>query len=115
MNLIQFLDCNELVSSCCSDHGLVVILNIVHIFLNIFQILIPVILIFVSTIQFTKMVINPDEKGAIKKVYNMFLAAVICFFIPIIVDVVLGLIPNSFTISSCWEEAKNYNEVENIE
>ena len=111
MNLIQLLDCNEALGSCCNDYGLVVILNIVHNFLNIFQILIPVILIFASTIQFTKMVINPDEKGAMKKVYNMFLAAVICFFIPIIVDAVLGLVPNSFSISSCWEDAKNYGEI----
>ena len=110
MNLIQFLDCNELVSSCCSDYGLVVILNVVRKFLNIFQILIPIILIVSSTIQFTKMVINPDEKGAMKKVYNMFFAAVICFFLPIVIDAFLGLVPNSFAISSCWEEAKNYSE-----
>lgn len=108
MNLFQILDeCNTNLSSCCSDYGLATFLHIFKTAMGIIQIIVPIILIVMCTIDFSKLVINPDDnnKAKFKGLLNKFLAAVIVFFIPVIVNVILGTALDSFEISNCWDAA----------
>lgn len=113
MQYFQILTCNEALGTCCTDYALATVLDIVRKFFNIFQLVVPILLIVGLTIQLIKLVTNPDEKGGGKKVINRIIAAVICFFIPVIVDVVLGMISqtSTFKIADCWEHAKISSEV----
>ena len=62
---MQILNCVSELGTCCSDFGLAATLNIVRNILTIIQIVVPLILIVMSTVSLTKMVINPDEKKVI--------------------------------------------------
>ena len=100
-------DCSSNVAKCCSDYGLAMFLHIMKEAMNIIQIVVPIILIVMCTVDLVKLVINPDDnnKAKFKGLLNKFLAALIVFFIPIIVNVVLGTFLNSFEISDCWDDA----------
>lgn len=113
MPYIQILTCNDALGTCCTDFGLATILDVVRKFFNIFQLVVPILLIIGITIQLIKLMGNPDEKGGGKKVINRVIAAVICFFIPMIIDVVLSMISqtSTFKIADCWELAKIASEV----
>jgi len=104
MSYLQILDCNQTLANCCSDYGIVNILSILKTILDLVQLFVPIILIIALAIQFTKMMINPDDKKSPKKLLNMFLSAVFCFFLPIIVDVVLGLL-DGYSLGACWQTA----------
>ena len=63
-----------------------------------------------ASIRFTQMSANPDRKNGLKSIRNMFLAAATVFFVPVFVNVVLNMLPQSFSISSCWQQAKTVAE-----
>ena len=108
---MQILNCVSELGTCCSDFGLAATLNIVRNILTIIQIVVPLILIVMSTVSLTKMVINPDEKKGMKKIYNQYLAAVFVFLVPMFVDMLLIMMPNSYSLSACWEQAKDNAEL----
>ena len=90
--------------------------------LNIIMIVVPILLIVFGTYSFFKLVQNPDEKKGTKKVINQFIAAGIVFFLPIIVNAVMGLLGDNTKISSCWNNAsdnitlsKSYEETDEKE
>ncbi len=95
-------------SNLCNDQSLLPILNIVKNLLLMIQITIPIILLIWATISFIKLVKNPEEKNGIKKIINQFLAAAIVFFIPVIVNAVMMMLGDNMNISSCWNNASNY-------
>jgi cell wall-associated NlpC family hydrolase len=111
MSLFQILECNDTLGTCCNDYGLVSALDVSRKVFNLFQIVVPIILIVFSSIQFIKLVVNPDTKNGLKSIINKYLAAAIVFFIPIVVNVVLGMMPETFEVAACWEEAKISAEV----
>lgn len=113
MQYIQILTCNDALGTCCTDFALATVLDVFRKFFNIFQLVVPILLIVGVTIQLIKLMNNPDEKGGGKKVINRIIAAVVCFFIPVIVDVVLGMISqtSTFKIADCWELAKISSEI----
>ncbi|MBQ6324014.1 MAG: C40 family peptidase [Bacilli bacterium] len=111
MELFQMLDCNSVLGNCCSDPGLVSILDIVRKFLDLFQVFVPIMLIVGATISFIKLAANPEMKNGTKGIVNQFLAAIICFFIPVIVNFVMGITPETYELSACWEQAKTSNEI----
>lgn len=106
--------CVDDITSCCSDYGLATYLHIVKEALNIIHLAVPIILIIMLSIDFAKMVINPDDpqKKKSKSVKNKFIAAVIIFFIPYIVGLLLSLISGSMSdISGCWNSADEIFDV----
>ena len=113
MQYFQILTCNETLGTCCNDYGLVPILDIIRKFFDIFQIIVPILLIIGGTIQLVKLMANPDEKDGTKKITNRLIAAVICFFLPTIVDTVMGLMGSNetFQVAACWDQAKLSNEI----
>ena len=111
MRLAQILECNDTLGTCCNDYALVSLLDTVRKMLNLFQIIIPIILIVMCSYQLIKMVINPEEKKLTKGLYNKFFAAIIVFFIPTILNTVLSMMPQTFSVTACWQQAKISAEV----
>ena len=115
MKYIQILEttCSTDVSSCCSDYGIAMYLYIMKNALTIIQIAIPILLLVMATIQMIKMMASPDDKKAPKSLLNKFIAALIVFFVPLIVNVVLSIIPDSFELAACWESAEGIAQTMN--
>ena len=111
MRLVQILDCNDTLGTCCNDYTLVTVLDVTRKILGLIQMFVPIILIIFATFQFIKMMTDPEEKKLKKALYNKFFAAVIVFMIPILVNVLLGVLPEKFSVSACWEQAKISAEV----
>lgn len=91
----------------CNDSSLSNILVIVKNILNIIQISVPILLLVFATFQFIWLMKNPEEKNAIKKVVHKFLAAFIVFFLPMIFNLVMSLLGEKTSFSSCWVQAND--------
>ena len=111
MQYFQILDCSSELGTCCTDYGLVMILDALRKIMNLIQLIAPILLIIMCVIGFAQLMFNPEKKGGIKSIVNKFLAAVFIFFMPIIVDAVLLVLPETFSVSSCWNQAKISAEV----
>ena len=99
----------EVLEVTCSSNSLSMILYVVKGILSIIQIVGPILLVISATISFTKLTMNPEEKNGMKKIVNSFLAAAILFFIPLIINIVMGILGNNFSLSSCWKNAEKPN------
>lgn len=108
--MFQILNCST-IGTCCSDYALANILDIIRRIFELIQLIAPIILILASVIQLTQMTMNPELKNGTKNLINKFVAAVIIFIAPIFVNTIIGLMPESFTISACWKEAKTIREI----
>lgn len=106
MELFQILDCNGSLGTCCTDYGLVGILNITMRILGLIQFVVPIVLIVAGTVQFVQLTINPELKDGFRRVLNKVIAAVIVFMIPVLVDVLLTTVSSDFSVATCWEQAK---------
>lgn len=111
MSLVQMLECNDTLGTCCDDFGLVMTLDSFRKALNLIQIIVPLILVVLSCVQLIKLIGNPEEKNGLKTLTNKYIGAVVVFFVPIFVNVVLGIMPETYSVSACWEQAKISAEV----
>lgn len=114
-----------LLGDVCNDYVLASILTIIRRALNLLQIVAPILLILAATIQFVKLVLNPDDdKKSMKKIYNSFFSALIIFFIPMVINLTMNIIneygdvgvedgenTHSLNIAVCWKEAKRTQNV----
>ncbi len=91
----------------CQDSSLLAILSIVKRMILLIQLIVPVLLITWGTISFIRMVHNPELKNGIKRIIHQFLAALIVFFVPLFVNVLMGLLGENTNFSSCWLEAND--------
>lgn len=107
MNYFQILatTCSSDISSCCSDYGIAMYLFVVKKAIMLIQIAVPIVLLVMVTVQFTKMMINPDDKKSIVVLKNKFFAAVIIFLLPYLVNLIINLVPDTFEIAGCWQAA----------
>lgn len=105
--LLGELTCSNDISSCCSDYGLAMYLYIIKQALNIIHLAVPIILIVMASYGFIRLMLDPDDKNKAKSrsLFNQFKMAVIIFLIPYIVNLVIGLLPDTFEISGCWQAA----------
>lgn len=113
MKYIQILSsCNSDIGGCCKDSGLVALIDIVRRVMEIVQIIVPIILLMMLSIQLFKLVMNPDEKNGLRKITNRIIAAVIVFMLPVAINVVMSWLPETenFQIGACWKDAKDLNE-----
>ena len=111
MRLVQILDCNDTLGTCCNDYSLVTVLDVARKILGLIQLIVPIILIVMATYQFIMLMTNPEEKKLQKSLFNKFFAVLIVFCVPILVNVVIGMMPEKFSIPACWEQAKISAEV----
>ena len=95
------------VTSACNDYALAHIFMIIQKAFNILQILVPIIAIVSLAVSFVKITLNPDgKKNNLNLVKNCVIALVIVFMLPTIVNAVMGLMGESYSISSCWNNAE---------
>ena len=110
----QILNCSEALGTCCTDYGLLNILDILRQILDLIQLIVPILLMTGLAIQFTQLLINPDDDKKKKSLLNKFVAALLCFFVPFLVNLAIGLLPSdidTFQLGACWDTAKISREV----
>ena len=90
------------IASTCNDSALAVILPIARRVLTFIQIIGPILCIISLTISFVNLIINPEEKKEPNKIKNKIIALVLLFFIPTIVNAVMGILDDSTEFSRCW-------------
>ena len=101
MNFVMLLDA----STFCADTAN--IWSLVGTILTIFKIVIPLLLIIFGMVDLGKAVIGSKEddiKKATMSLMKRAIAAVVIFFIPTIVSVVIGLVDNE---NKNWEICRN--------
>lgn len=99
------------ISGNCSSPALGAFLIIVKRIMGFVRIIVPILLIISTTIKLINLIQNPDDKKGLKPIFNSFLAAVIVFFIPTLVNAVMNLLDESFNVAACWNSA---SEISNI-
>lgn len=93
----------------CTDAALANVLSTIRNILELIQIIAPILLLIATAIHLTRLMIDPDDKKKLNKVKNSALAAVIIFFIPVIVNAVMYMLDDTFTVSNCWNNAARNN------
>ncbi len=103
----------------CGDYGLAIILQIIQKVMTWIQIIVPIVLIISIIMIIIKMMTNPDEKKNTKALFNCVAAGVITILLPFIVNLVMGFLNDSFSVTACWNVARkkenliNWNEPTN--
>ena len=91
----------------CSSPALSSVLPVVKTILLIIQIVVPVTLLVASTIELVKLSINPEDKDGFRKILNKVIAAIIVFILPVLMNVIMGVVGESTTFSDCWNNASD--------
>jgi hypothetical protein len=99
------------ISGSCTDPGLAAILATVKKFMNILWIIGPILAIVGAGIALFKLMNNPEEKKYKGLFKNMIIALIMLFFLPMIINVVMGMFDGQFDLASCWNQAEIINEV----
>lgn len=94
----------------CSDYALVNILSITQTAFMLICIIVPIILIVSLAISLFGAVTDPEKKGLLKSIISKVGAALIIFFLPTIVNLIMTWLPDNsggLNITSCWEAARS--------
>ena len=100
----------ETVITGCSSPALGRLLQILKNILLLIQIIGPILLIIAMTTTFTKLMANPEEKKLKSNLKNQLLAILFLFITPIIVNAIMLMMDESYSLSSCWNSISNSNE-----
>ena len=98
---------------CRDGSGIIKAMSFIKAILNIIRIIVPIGLVGYTVFEVVKKVINPDDKDFMKHVTNRIIAAVVVFFVPLIVSLTLKVIDiasgntdaSSKSLGRCWEKA----------
>ena len=91
----------------CSDYALANILSLTQLAFNIICIAVPIILIFSLIWTIVKVITDPEQKNFIRKLISQIVAAIIVFFLPTLVNLIMAWLPDGgFNIGSCWQKAR---------
>ena len=94
----------------CQSPMLQGLLSITKTVLLLIEIIAPILLILSLTYNITGIMQNPDDsKKRIAKLKNSVIALVIIFLMPILINVVMGLVGEETTFSNCWKNASFTN------
>ena len=89
----------------CSDPGLAYLLFFVKRFLNVIQIIGPIVALVGLTIHLIKLMTNPEDKKNKPLIKNWLIALLLLFFVPVIINLVMTLLDGKFDLPTCWNEA----------
>lgn len=89
----------------CGDPALAVLLSIIKKTMNIIWIAGPIIATIGAMIAGYKLMSNPEEKKYKNILKNIFVALVILFLLPLVVNIVMRMFDGTFEIASCWNDA----------
>ena len=90
------------ISKTCSDPALGNILSSVKKLVDVIQIVGPILALIGLVSIIFKLFMDPDDKKAPKQLKNWLAALIALFFIPMLINVVMGALGENFTFSSCW-------------
>lgn len=93
--------------STCGNKGIASLISIAKTALTIIQIAGPIIAIIGLVSILIKLMSNPENKKLKTALKNWLIALLMLFFIPVIVNVVMRLLDDSFSIAACWNYAEN--------
>ena len=93
----------------CSAPALLPILGTIKRVMNLIGIIAPILLLVMASIHLVRLVKDPDDKKALPKLRNSFIAAAVVFMVPVAVNAVMYMLDSSFTVSDCWNKAGNYS------
>jgi len=92
----------------CNDSGMLQVIYIVKTFISIITVMAPVILIVMASIDIIKIIVSSMEKTSeiMRKIVKRFIAAILIFFIPSLVNILTSLLGlGNVEASSCWTNA----------
>ena len=102
----------------CGSYAVATLLSVFKRALNLIQMIGPIVGIIALIINFTKLMITPDEKKLKNVIRNWAIAML--FLIPTCVNLVMRLFDDTFTVSKCWNQVDElfdngviYNTLEN--
>lgn len=98
---------------CRDGSGIIKAMSFIKAILNIIRLVVPIGLVGFTTYEVIKKVINPDDRDFMKHITGRIIAAVIVFFVPVIVSLVLKVIDigtgntsaSSNSLGRCWDKA----------
>ena len=76
----------------CTQEGVKGVLKLVMGIISIIRYVVPIALIVMTSLDIIKKVINPDDKDGQKKILTRAIAAVVIFFIPLLIKFVFIVI-----------------------
>ena len=92
----------------CNDYALANILSLTQTAFDIICIAVPIILIISLILTLIKVITDPDQKHFIRKLISQIAGAIIIFFLPTVVNLIMAWLPSSdgFDIADCWQAAR---------
>ena len=97
----------------CNDYTILPVIKVLKNIFLIIEILAPALAIVSLSILMFRLMVNPQDPSDPRKdniklknsVKNAVISLVIIFLIPVFVNVVMGILGEKFTVSSCWNNA----------
>ena len=97
----------------CESSGFLTVLHMVLIIVNILKIAVPLVLIGMLTMDIYPLIGNPGEVSkVVKKSKNRLIAAILIFFVPTIMQLILNALGDSTAISTCYDHATDTGYIE---
>ena len=112
--MIQILSCNNNLGNCCNDHAIESLVTIVSNIVGLIQVIVPIILLIMVSINLTQLVLNPDDKKKIKSIKTKFFAALFVFVVPVIINAFLNMVDTDINVLACVKESKNIKVNTNV-
>lgn len=90
----------------CTDYALAGALSIIYQVLKVICLIVPILLIISLALSLVSMMTNPDQKNGLKKMLLKVAAAVVIFFLPRLITVVINWLPDDqLDVIVCLQEA----------
>lgn len=92
----------------CSNANLLSVMVIVKKIIDLLQVIAPVGLIIFASLDVIKAIISSKQDEIYKKLHMIpkrAFAAIIIFFVPVIIDLIMNLVDNTFEYAACFENA----------
>ena len=97
----------------CESSGFLTVLHMVLIIVNILKLAVPLVLIGMLTMDIYPLIGNPGEVSkVVKKSKNRLIAAILIFFVPTIMQLILNALGDSTTVSTCYDHATDTGYIE---
>ena len=93
----------------CKSAELSLIMLFIKRGLNIIHIIAPILLLISLSIHFFNLMRNPDNKKLVPKIRNSAIAAIVLFFIPTFINIIMANVSNTNDFSACWNERQESN------
>lgn len=90
----------------CSDPALAHLLYYVKKFLNMIQLIGPLVAIVGLSIHIIRYISSPDSKKNKGLIKNWAIALFMLFLVPMIINLTMKLLDGSFDLPTCWNDAE---------